>query len=72
MKKICRVCGKSYDACKTPNITGGFRWRDVACSPECGAEYLRRVMEARAAARLKNGETKDIAATEFKQCTDNQ
>lgn len=46
--KICRVCGKAYEACHTekkdPSI---FRWQDVACSPECGTEYLRRVTEAR-------------------------
>lgn len=47
--KVCRVCGKGYTACRTeksdPSI---FRWQDVACSPECGAEYLRRVIESRA------------------------
>lgn len=46
--KICKVCGKSYEACRTPNTTGSFRWRDVACSRECGAEYLRRIMMSRA------------------------
>lgn len=46
--KVCRVCGKSYEACRTMNKTAGvFRWQEVACSPECGAEYLRRVTEAR-------------------------
>lgn len=46
--KVCRVCGKQYEACRTAkkNI-GVFQWQDVACSPECGAEYLRRVNEAR-------------------------
>lgn len=24
-----------------------FQWREVACSPECGEEYLRRVLESR-------------------------
>lgn len=47
MKK-CRVCGKVYEACGTPHpVDNTFRWKDVACSPECGAEYLRQVMEAR-------------------------
>lgn len=34
------VCGKVYEACKTLNTTGQFRWRDVACSYECGQKYL--------------------------------
>ena len=43
------MCGKSYEACRTMmNRTAGvFRWQEVACSPECGAEYLRRINEAR-------------------------
>ena len=46
--RTCRVCGKSYEACHTMSKTAGvFRWQEVACSPECGAEYLRHVMEAR-------------------------
>lgn len=49
VKQVCRVCGKTYEACHTAkkNI-GEFKWQEVACSPECGAEYLRRVMTARA------------------------
>lgn len=47
----CRVCGKQYKACastiRTPYSTGN-RWQEVACSPECGAEYFRRIEEARA------------------------
>jgi len=47
--KTCRVCGKQYEACRTMmnRAAGVFRWQEVACSPECGAEYLRRVTEAR-------------------------
>lgn len=49
--KKCRVCGKNYEACRTPGRAAGvFRWQEVACSPECGAEYLRLVTQARAAA----------------------
>lgn len=49
--KKCRVCGKSYEACRTVSKTPGvFRWQEVACSPDCGAEYLRRVMAARSPA----------------------
>ena len=47
--KICKVCGKEYEACHTlrPNLNSEFRWNDVACCPEHGAEYLRRIMESR-------------------------
>lgn len=50
--KTCRVCGKEYEACRTAmsRAAGVFRWQEVACSPECGAEYLRRVTEARSPA----------------------
>lgn len=46
--KTCRVCGKQYEACHTPNTSGVFRWRDVACSRECGSIYLEQVMASRA------------------------
>lgn len=47
-KRKCRVCGKEYEACRTSKKdVGGFHWKEVACSPECGAEYLRLVQEAR-------------------------
>lgn len=45
--KTCRVCGKQYEACHTPNTTGVFRWRDVACSIECGRIYLERIEASR-------------------------
>lgn len=43
----CRVCGKKYEACHTPNTSGVFRWRDVACSIECGRIYLERIEQSR-------------------------
>lgn len=44
----CRVCGKMFVPCnKTSSALGAFNYHSVACSPECGAEYLRRVQEAR-------------------------
>ena len=47
-KRICRVCGKEYEACHTlAPLAGTFRWQEVACSPECGAAYLKAVMIAR-------------------------
>lgn len=47
--KLCRVCGREYEACRSVRRDAGhvFRWQEVACSPECGAEYLRRVNESR-------------------------
>lgn len=46
-KKQCRVCGKVYAACLTPNRTNVFRWQDVACCPEHGAIYLDRILISR-------------------------
>lgn len=47
-KKICRVCGKEYEACRSAKRDSDvFHWQEVACSPECGTEYLRLVNEAR-------------------------
>ena len=53
--KICKECGKEYEACHTPN-PGIFRWRDIACSYECAQEYVRKVMEARGATISKPDE----------------
>lgn len=48
VKMSCRVCGKEYEPCRTatrrPNV---FHWQEVACSPECGAIYLQRIIESR-------------------------
>lgn len=44
----CRVCGKDYEPCRTAKLQPGvFRWREVACSPECGATYLQQINESR-------------------------
>lgn len=48
VKNTCSVCGKTYEMCVTAARGGSvFRWQEVACSPECGAEYLRRVRVSR-------------------------
>lgn len=53
-KRICRVCGKEYEACRSANRRPGvFYWQEVACSPECGQVYLRRIEEARGISRPK-------------------
>ena len=46
-KKICRVCGKEYEYCKTWRSTGVFRYQDVACSKECGSIYLAGILKSR-------------------------
>lgn len=45
--KVCRVCGKEYEACRTAATS--FRWQEVACSPECGQIYLKKIEESRRA-----------------------
>lgn len=46
--KRCRVCGKEYEACRSAKqVDGVYRWKDVACSPECGQIYLARILESR-------------------------
>ena len=51
--KVCKVCGKEYEACHTlrPNLNSEFRWQDVACCPEHGAVYLARILESRGEAK---------------------
>ena len=52
-KRICRVCGAEYEACRTRWKPGdGNRWQDVACSPEHGAQYFADIFASR------NGEIK--------------
>lgn len=44
----CRVCGKEYEPCRSAKLQDGvFRWREVACSPDCGAIYLQQINESR-------------------------
>ncbi len=48
-KSICNVCGKEYEPCRTVrNGNETFNWKAVACSPECGEEYFRRIIASRA------------------------
>lgn len=67
----CRVCGKMFTPCnKTSSALGAFNYREVACSPQCGAEYLRRVQ----AARQKPSNTPDaiVSTDEKKDISGNQ
>lgn len=45
--RICKVCGKEYEYCKTWLNQSKFRWQDVACSEKCGAEYFERIAISR-------------------------
>lgn len=52
--KKCRVCGKPYEACRTAKrVEGVFRWKDVACSPECGSIYLSQIKASRGDASIE-------------------
>lgn len=67
--KVCKVCGKEYEACHTlrPNMNSEFRWQDVACSPEHGAEYLRQILISRGELVEEPVKTEEINAPEAKQ-----
>ena len=54
--KVCKVCGKTYEYCKTNRHAGIFRWQDVACSKECGAIYFARIQASRESSNEKNSE----------------
>lgn len=45
--KICKICGAEYPYCQTYRLDNAFRWQDVACCPEHGAEYLDLIMKSR-------------------------
>lgn len=56
--KVCKVCGKEYEACHTlrPNLDSEFRWQDVACCTEHGAAYLAQILESRGEAKPHESE----------------
>lgn len=61
--KQCRVCGKDYEPCRTHAPRNGvFRWREVACSPECGAIYLNMIQASRS--NIVNAETDEFGAVD--------
>lgn len=68
--KICKACGKQYEACHTPP-TGAFRWQDVACSPECAQKYFHDVMVARGEiVEQQSEETVHVAADDSHAAAD--
>lgn len=78
VKRKCKTCGKEYTVCTTAlNSHDRFAYEKVACSPECGAEFFRRVMEARGelpqetkteAVVVEAAETEDAAPIEETTC----
>ena len=68
--KICKVCGKSYPACRAATTGNEYRWQDVACCPEHGAEYLARVKASRGEVPVE--EMKVGSADESAPATDNR
>lgn len=59
--KVCRICGKEYEACRSANRSAGvFRWQEVACSPECGAAYLEKINESRGLAAVSAAGTATV------------
>lgn len=71
--KVCRVCGKEYEACHTlKRVAGVFRWQEVACSPECGSIYLAKIEASRAVTPTENKEAvnnaevvKDVTSDDY-------
>lgn len=44
--KICKICGKEYEYCKT-KAHGAFRWQDVACCVEHANQYFEEIAISR-------------------------
>ena len=65
--KICRICGKEYEACKSVFDTTMNRWQDVACCVEHGAEYFARIAESRGSAPVVVDETTTDANTDIEE-----
>ncbi|WP_206459450.1 hypothetical protein [Anaerovorax sp. IOR16] len=49
VQRPCKVCGKMFTPCfDCIQDKNAFHWRAVACSEECGREFLKLVLEDRA------------------------
>lgn len=55
--KTCRNCGKEFTPCKTARKDNVFHWKELACSYECGVEYLDKVLESRGLSAPKEPES---------------
>lgn len=43
----CKTCGTLFAPCVACSNKAGMAYRAVACSPECGREYFRRIAISR-------------------------
>lgn len=54
--RICKICGTEYEYSYYPrNNDDLYRYQDIACSPEHGAEYFAKVIVARGEEEDPNG-----------------
>lgn len=66
--KICKWCGKEYEACHTIFNGNFYRWQDVACCVEHGALYFDEVARDRGEVLPKNiAEIADKAKSDVKK-----
>lgn len=65
--RICKVCGKEYEYCKTWNSTDKFRYQDVACSPEHGAIYFARIAASRSSNKTASEPQEETKPVEIKE-----
>ena len=54
--RTCRVCGKQFLVCRTPNMGNVLRWQDIACSWEHAEEYFAAVDAAQKAESQQNND----------------
>lgn len=64
--RICKICGKEYEYCKTQRASNIFRWQDVACSYEHGQEYLKQIIRSRSDEAVESTQS-TVAKTKKKQ-----
>ncbi len=78
VQKPCKICGKMFTPCADcENDKTMFRWKRVACSPECARKYFAKIEESRnhktETMTLQPVEAKKVedVATEVKATTEN-
>ena len=71
-KRICKICGKEYEYCRTVRTDSVFRWQDVACCVEHGNEYFALVAASRADVPVKKTTEVEVTSqtVETKEETD--
>ena len=61
-KRMCKICGKEYEYCKTERGDGVFRWQDVACCPEHAEEYFAQIAASRGEVKTDSVSSADTTA----------